>query len=46
VNNIGENGEVISLDILLEPEQYILMDTLKGGIVVDTRRFEKNIPQP
>ncbi len=46
VNNIGEKGEVISLDILLEPEQYILMDTLKGGIVVDTRRLEKDIPQP
>ncbi len=44
VNNIGEKGEVISLDILLEPEQYILMDTLKGGIVVDSRRFEKDIP--
>jgi cytoskeleton protein RodZ len=46
IETLGEYGEVISLDILLEPDQYILMDTLKGGIVVDTRRFENNSSQP
>jgi cytoskeletal protein RodZ len=46
VETLGDPGEVISLDILLEPDQYILMDTLKGGIVVDTRRFENNSSQP
>ncbi|MDD4028338.1 MAG: helix-turn-helix domain-containing protein [Caldisericia bacterium] len=46
IERVGDEGEVVSLDILLEPDQYILMDTLKGGIVVDTKRFEHNNPQP
>ncbi len=46
VTNLGEIGDVVNIDITLKQEEYILLDVIKNGIVIDTRRFDKTTATP
>jgi transcriptional regulator with XRE-family HTH domain len=46
LDNLGSNGEVITLIVSLEPEKTITVTTVTNDITTDTKQFEKNTQSP
>ncbi|MCK5847814.1 MAG: helix-turn-helix domain-containing protein [Caldisericia bacterium] len=46
IDNLGDNGEVITLLVSLEQENSITVTTIKDDVITDTKQFEKNKQSP
>ena len=46
LDDLGSNGEVITLIISLEPEKTITVTTIKNDLTTDTKQFEKTTQSP